>query len=48
LKKFLLLLAILSNIVLGGLLSEGELTDIGIAISTGIDSGRMVIWLLIK
>jgi spore germination protein KC len=37
LKKFLLLLAILSNMFLGGCLSEGELTDIGIAISTGID-----------
>jgi spore germination protein KC len=36
-KKLLLVFAILANIFLGGCLPEGELTNMGIAVSVGID-----------
>ncbi len=39
-KKLLLVLIILANMLLGGCLSEGELTDIGIAVSVGIDKSE--------
>jgi len=39
-KKLLLILTILANVFLCGCLSEGELTDIGIAVSVGIDKSE--------
>lgn len=39
-KKLLFVLVILANILLGGCLSEGELNEIGTAVSVGIDKSK--------
>ena len=39
-KKLLIVLTILANMFLSGCLSEGEITDLGIAVSVGIDKSE--------